>query len=279
MSLILAATNQKGGVGKTTLSVNLAAALHEFRVLLVDLDPQRSASFHVGLTRDLLEGADTAFDLMCGGGGVVKPWSLDLRGDDRFDIIPGSKKLGNADLVLADAPDRTRILARNLEPYRDAYDFIILDCPPALSLVTVNALMAADAFLIPVYPEYLALQGLVDLMDAATKFQAARAGKPHNLGMVFTRVDERVKVTEEVISSIRARYGNQVFRTEVDYSVKLQEAPSHGKTIFQYARSSKARRNFEALAREFLFRAGHLQGQVELSKSALHEIIKTGVQQ
>lgn len=280
MSQILAATNQKGGVGKTTVAVNLAAALHEFNVLLVDLDPQRSASLHVGLRREYLDQAVSVFDILCGGGGLVEPYPLSPT-KGRFDIIPGSRKLSNADLVLGALPadERTRVLSRNLEPYKAAYDFIILDCPPALNLVTVNALMAADAFLIPVYPEYLALQGLVDLLDASSKFQAARAGKPHNLGIVFTRVDARVQVTSEVIGSIRERYGNQVFRTEIDYSVKLQEAPSHGKTIFQYARSGKARKNFESLAREFLFRAGHLQAHVDLSISAFHEIVKSGVQQ
>jgi chromosome partitioning protein len=278
MAQIIAATNQKGGVGKTTLAVNLGAALHEFRVLLVDLDPQRSASFHVGLRREFLDGgAKSVFDILCGGGGIVEPYPI-APPPQCFDIIPGDRRLGNADLILSKYEDRTRILSRNLEPYRDSYDFIIMDCPPSLNLVTVNALMAADSFLIPVYPEYLALQGLVDLLDAASKFQGARAGKPHNLGIVFTRVDERVKVTAEVIDSIRGRYADKVFRTEIDYSVKLQEAPSHGKTIFQYARSSKARRNFESLAREFLFRAGQQQG-VELRNSTNHEIMNSGVQQ
>lgn len=278
MSHIIAATNQKGGVGKTTLAVNLAAALHEFRVLVVDLDPQRSASFHFGLRRDWLDGgAKSVFDLFCGGGGIIEPYPI----TPTLAIIPGSRKLANADLVLGSHPDRTRVLDRNIALYRPQYDFIILDCPPSLNLVTVNALMAADSFLIPVYPEYLALQGLVDLLDAAVKFQQARNGKPHNLGIVFTRVDERVKVTAEVIQTIRSRYQELVFRTEVDYSVKLQEAPSHGKTIYQYARSGKARKNFDSLAREFLFRAGKIGAWDELGFTMPigHELMNEGVKQ
>lgn len=276
---VIAAVNHKGGVGKTTLTVNLGACLaQDFRVLVVDLDPQRSASFHLGLSREDIarNHLDSAFGLFAGGGGVLQVTELSPSsriGRPTLNLIPGSERLMDLDIILSqeNASTRTRLLQRNLYPYRAAYDFILLDCPPSLNLVTVNALMAADAYMVPVYPEYLALEGLLDIWALIQKVQATagQVGKPAELGIIFTRTDERVKATGEIIGALRDAYKERVFTTQIGYSVKLQEAPSHGQSIMQYAPRSPARVTFDKLVKEFLFR---ISAAPALRNSVLQEV-------
>lgn len=250
MSRTIAFANHKGGAGKTTSTVNLAAALKDYRVLLVDLDGQRSATRHLGVREP--DPLNSSFGLLCGGGGV-----MDLvKVTPTLSLIPGDDRLNGADIVLAkmNPTERTTLLRRNLESYQGQFDFILLDCPPALGLVTVNALMAADSFLIPTMPEYLGLEGVVSIMELAADIQKVRDGYPHNLGILFNRTDDRVKVTGEIIAKVREEYGDLVFKSEIRYSVKLQEAPSHGQSIYDYSPRSPGRHAFDRLTKEFLAR-------------------------
>jgi len=165
-------------------------------------------------------------------------------------LVTGSPELANADIQLADRPGRERLLKMAVAPIRAEYDHVILDCPPSLSMLSVNALVAADAFMIPTPPEYLALEGLVGLLDAVQKIHAGIGDKCRLLGILLTRVDHRRRVTEEIIQVIRDHYRDQVFKTEVRVDVRLVEAPSFGKSIFQYDRGSTGAEAYLQLAGE-----------------------------
>ncbi len=246
--MILALINNKGGTGKTTSAVNLAAALamRGSRALLVDLDSQASASLSMGIERAAF--APSIADAILAG----KPLKPVIRRSavEGLDLVTGSPDLANADLMLASLSGRERRLKDAVAPVLGDYAFIILDCPPSLSMLSVNAMVAADAFIIPTPPEYLALEGLVGLLDAVKKVHAGIGDKCRLLGILLTKVDHRRRVTEEIIGVIRGHYKDQVFRAEVGVDVRLVEAPSFGKTIFQYDRRSSGAEAYLQLAGE-----------------------------
>ena len=248
---IIAVVNNKGGVGKTTSAVNLAAGITagKRRGLLVDLDAQGSASLSLGLSRaDLTPG--TAEVILEGHPirGAIHPTA-------GLDILPGSMKLASADLALSIVTGREVVLKNALKPILRDYDFAVLDCPPSLGLLTVNALTAADFFIIPLTPDYLALEGLVNFMAAVEKIRAGIGGKvAAPLGILLTLADYRLNVTEEIGKMIRGHWGRLVFKTEIRGNVRLKEAPSLGKTIFDYGKGSAGAEAYGQLTKEVLHR-------------------------
>ena len=250
---IIAMVNNKGGVGKTTSAVNLAAGLvatGKKKVLLADLDAQGSASLSLGLTRtDLTPG--TAEVILDGLPirEAIRPSSV-----KGLDILPGSMTLASADLALSIIKGREVVLKDALKPIIGDYDFAVLDCPPSLGLLTVNALTAADFFLVPVTPDYLSLEGLVNLMDAVKRIKAGIGRAADLLGILLTLADYRLNVTEEIGRMIRGHYGRLVFKTEIKGNVRLKEAPSFGKTIFDYDKGSSGAEAYQELTKEVLQR-------------------------
>jgi chromosome partitioning protein len=251
---IIAVVNNKGGVGKTTSAVNLAAGLiaaGKKKVLLVDLDAQGSASLSLGLTRaDLSPGSA---EVILDGHPIreaIRPTSV-----KGLDILPGSMALASADLSLSVVKGREVVLKNALTPIRGDYGFTVLDCPPSLGLLTVNALTSADCFIIPLTPDYLSLEGLVNLMEAVEKIRAGIGGKvAAPLGILLTLADYRLNVTEEIGRMIRGHYGRLVFKTEIRGNVRLKEAPSFGKTIFEYDNGSAGAVAYRNLTKEVLQR-------------------------
>jgi len=252
-AVTVALVNNKGGVGKTTSAVNLSAgiAAGKRRVLLVDLDAQGSASLSLGLSRaDLSPG--TAEVIMEGLPiqDAIRPSSV--RG---LDILPGSMTLASADLVLSVVKGREVVLKGALAPILPDYDFIILDCPPSLGLLTVNALTAAGFFVIPLTPDYLALEGLVNFMNAVEKIRAGIGGKvAAPLGILLTLADYRLNVTDEIGKMIRGYWGRLVFKVEIPGNVRLKEAPSFGKDILNYDNGAAGADAYRELTKEVLHR-------------------------
>ena len=249
---IIALVNNKGGVGKTTSAVNLAAGLVAAgrRVLLADLDAQGSASLSLGLTRaDLSPGSA---EVILDGHPIreaIRPTSV-----KGLDILPGSMALASADLVLSAVAGREVVLKDALTPIRGDYDFTVLDCPPSLGLLTVNALTAADFFIVPVTPDYLSLEGLVNLLDAVERIKKGIGKAAGLLGILLTLADYRLNVTEEIGQMIRGYYGRLVFKAEIRGNVRLKEAPSFGKTIFEYDNGSAGAEAYRQLTKEVLKR-------------------------
>ncbi len=252
--MILAVINNKGGTGKTTTSVNLAAALaiKGRRALLIDLDSQASASLSLGIARPGF--TPSIADVILEGRGLAAV--IRKTGAEGLDLITGSPDLADADLQLAKMSGRESRLKDAIAPIRAGYDFIILDCPPSLGLLAVNSMVAADAFIVPTPPEYLALEGLVGLLDAVQRIHEGIGDACRLAGILLTKVDHRRKVTEEIIQVIRGHYKDQVFRTEIRVDVRLIEAPSFGQTIFQYDRGSAGAEAYRQLADEIIRRKG-----------------------
>ncbi|HEY9847064.1 MAG TPA: ParA family protein [Candidatus Caenarcaniphilales bacterium] len=244
--------NSKGGVGKTTTAVNLAAGLvrYSYQVLLIDLDSQGSASFSLGMERDnlvpgianvLLQGQSIAE--------VIRKTEI-----ANLDLLTGSIDLASADILLTNAESRENRLQQALEPVLHRYDFILIDCPPSLGLLTVNALVASSHYIAPVTPHYLALEGLVNLLQAVDLIQAGIGRGAKLLGLVLTMVDRRTRVAGEIAELIQHHYGNRVFATEVPVNTKVSEAPSWGQSIFEYAPASTGAEAYRKLTEELLQR-------------------------
>lgn len=252
--IVIALVNNKGGVGKTTTAVNLAAGLATVgrRVLLIDLDAQGSASLSLGLPRG---------ELSPGTAEVVLD-GLPIRSACRqsyvagLDILPGSVRLASGDLALSNRPGREMVLSAAVKPILGDYDFAVLDCPPSLGLLTVNALTAADRFLVPVTPDYLALEGLVNLLEAVERIRNGIGKAADLLGILLTLADYRLNVTGEIREMIRRHYGRAVFRTEIRGNVRLKEAPSFGKTIFDYDAAAAGAEAYRDLTKEVIQRIG-----------------------
>jgi len=245
---VIACTNQKGGVGKTTTVVNLASylALAGDRVLVIDLDPQGNATSGLGIDRS--EGS-SVYDA------VVDDMELALlvreSGIDGLAIIPSSIVLAGAEVELAPLEQRERRLARLLVPIRDDYDWVLLDCPPSLGLLTVNALTAADGTLIPIQCEYYALEGLAQLLATVALVREHLNPRLEIDGAILTMFDGRTNLALEVAAEVRAHLAGQVFETVIPRNVKLSEAPSHGLPIHAYAPESRGAAAYRALADEF----------------------------
>jgi len=250
----IAIINNKGGTGKTTTCVNLAAALAGLgcRVLLVDLDSQASASLSLGVARTEL--APSTAHLLFGSMGAEE--AIRDSGVPRLDLLTGQMDLASTDLMLADVPGRELRLSRGLNRVGEAYDFILYDCPPSLSMLSINALVASDRYIVPMTAEYLALEGLIGLMNGIDRMKGGMGLRAELLGIVFTMVNPCLKLTEEIAGLIRDHYGSLVFETEIRRDVKLGEAPAHGKSIFQHAAGSRGAEAYAMLAREVMVRCG-----------------------
>jgi chromosome partitioning protein len=252
---VIAIANQKGGVGKTTTAVNLAASLAvaEQRVLLVDGDPQGNATSGIGLERGRF--TQTVYDVLVNEATIadVRHKGIQFR---HLDVVPATPDLAGAEVELVDTPHRERMMREALAPIRDEYDYVLIDCPPSLGLITVNMLAAADALLIPLQCEYYALEGLSQLLNTVHLVQRSVNEGLAIDGVLLTMYDARVNLSRQVATDAREYFGPKVFRSVIPRNVRLAEAPSFGKPIILYDIASVGAQAYMGVARELLERHG-----------------------
>ena len=248
MSRIIAIANQKGGVGKTTTSVNLACALKMKgkRVLLVDCDPQGNSTSGMGVDKNT--ASPNVYDVLINGADPRRGVVTTHYGD----VLPSNKALAGAGVEMIALPDREHLLRKALEVLSPGYDFIFVDCPPSLELLTVNALCAADSLLVPVQCEYYALEGLSDLLSTIRIVKRSLNPKIALEGVVLTMYDGRTNLSMQVAEEVKRHFPGQVYATVIPRNVRLSEAPSHGKPITAYDRTSRGAEAYTAFAAEFL---------------------------
>ena len=251
---VLALANQKGGVGKTTTAVNVACNLAErgYRVLLIDLDPQGNATSSVGLDKRALDG--TIYDLLVDGVDAEEIVVRDVR--PQLDLIGANHLLAGAEIELTSLTRPQMRLDAALTPIRDLYDVILIDCPPSLGLLTVNGLVAADEVMIPVQCEYLALEGLTQLINTVDLVKRGLNRRLDILGLVMTMYDSRTRLAGDVVRDVARLFPNRIFRTIVPRTVRLAEAPSHGRSIFEYDPGSRGAEAYRELGEEVAQRLG-----------------------
>ena len=257
MGRTVAIANQKGGVGKTTTTINLAAslALAERRVLLVDVDPQGNLTTGLG-RKGRVAAAGTIYDALTAPEPVADatPYVISA-GIDRLMLIPADRNLTGAEIELVALSQREKRLRALLATIHDEFDYIFIDCPPSLGLLTLNALVAADAVLIPLHCEYFALEGLADLVGTMRRVRAALNPALDLEGVLLTMFDERTNLGQQVAADVRQFFKEKVFRTVIPRNVRLGEAPSHGIPVLQYDVKSRGAEAYLALAREVLERS------------------------
>ncbi|MDY7025664.1 MAG: AAA family ATPase [Pseudomonadota bacterium] len=248
---VLSISNQKGGVGKTTTSINLVASLAQLkhRVLLIDLDPQGNASTGCGLDKNELE--ISVYDVLVGDA-TMQEAIVSTAFD--FDVLPANGDLTAASVELLNQPRKEYILKTALAPILDQYDFIIIDCPPSLSMLTVNALVASDQVLVPIQCEYYALEGLSDLLDTIRQVSGSINPTLSVGGIVRTMYDMRNSLANDVSAQLLKHFRDGVFRTIIPRNVRLAESPSHGEPVWVYDRSSRGAIAYMALAKELVAR-------------------------
>lgn len=252
MPKIFSLCNQKGGVGKTTTAVNLAACLAQKnkKVLLIDIDPQGNATSGIGLVKNELPSS--CYELLSGEipiSQVIIQSSI-----TNINVIPANSSLAGAEVELIDYERREYILNGVLEPVKEQYDFILIDCPPSLGLLTLNALVASDGLLIPLQCEYYALEGLGQLLHTHQLVRKKLNPTLEIAGVILTMADFRTNLTQQVIEDVRNHFQNKVFKTVVPRSVKISEAPSFGKPISLYDPSSRGAKCYDEIANEFIIR-------------------------
>jgi chromosome partitioning protein len=252
MGRVLAVVNQKGGVGKTTTAINLSAALalEGFSCLLIDIDPQANSTAGYGVARD--EERRSIYDVLVGEATIEEatlPTEI-----EKLKLVPSSKDLIGANVELIQQEERALKLRKALEAVRGSYDFILLDCPPALDLLTLNALVASDGLVVPMQAEYFALEGLSELMHTLDRVKESFNPTLRVEGILLTMYDDRTNLTQQVASNLREHFGEKVFKTSIPRNVRLAEAPSYGKPVALYDARSKGAESYRELALELLGR-------------------------
>lgn len=247
MGKIFAIVNQKGGVGKTTTAVNLSAALHELglKTLLCDFDPQANATSGLGIEKRRIK--NSVYDVLMNEVSAADA----IIATDYGDVLPACADLAGAAVEMIGVEDREHLLKKRLEPVRDRYDVIFIDCPPSLELLTLNGLCASDAIVVPVQCEYYALEGLSDLMTTLRMVKRRLNPRLDLFGVILTMYDGRTNFSNQVAQEVRRHMPGKVFANVIPRNVRLAEAPSHGIPVMNYDRSSRGAQSYKLLAEEF----------------------------
>ena len=256
MGRIIAIANQKGGVGKTTTAINLSACLAEAgqKVLTIDFDPQGNATSGLGLEKGQID--DTVYEMMLGDCSFEECLQRDVH--DNLDVLPSDSNLSGAEIELLDVDGKELVLKKKLERIRGMYDFIIIDCPPSLSLLTINALVAANTVLVPIQCEYYALEGLSQVMRTINLVRRKMNPSLEMEGVVFTMYDARTNLSLEVVENVKNNLNERIYKTIIPRNVRLAEAPSHGMPINIYDSKSAGAENYRLLAAEVISREADL---------------------
>jgi chromosome partitioning protein len=254
MAHIISVANQKGGVGKTTTALNLAAYLSELGnfVLLVDLDPQANATSGLGIDHTQLEGG--SYEALINSDAHSLRNLILPTDHEGLSVLPATNDLAGAAVELVDSDEREHLLRKALLEVRNDFDYIIIDNPPSLGLITLNGLVASDSVLIPVQAEYYALEGLGQLLNTINLVKDNLKPELQLMGAVITMYDKRTRLSKEVLEELYKYFPDKIFRSVIPRSIRLAEAPSYGQTILGYEPSSKAAKAYERLAREFCMR-------------------------